>query len=183
MQKTKYELSREVEELLRCAVAPLNAGYAVGCFVITSAPALTEVAEVQLFLGWGNPAQEFAKELERQLSAGRIVLALCPMLSIGRGQVHLEICIAQAEHGCAKASDPGKWKLSFGRCRKRGAIPQWTVPTRSSINFTSWSPKALAIRTSIPNTGAHTLTNQVAFQLRHGSNDSEQRLTERAGSV
>lgn len=93
MWKPSCETS-EVNEVLRCVVTALHSGYAFGCHVVTCTRELTEVQEPQLYPGWGNPDQEFAKELERQFSAGRIVLALCPMLSIGGGKIHRDIHVA-----------------------------------------------------------------------------------------
>jgi hypothetical protein len=84
---------REAEELVRCAALPINAEYAVASFVVTSTPELTELEELQLFAG--GDATEFASELQRQLTVGRIVLAICPMVHVGRGHVHFDIHIAE----------------------------------------------------------------------------------------
>jgi hypothetical protein len=93
-ENSKYQVAQEVEELVRRATAPLDAGYAFGCVVITSTAALTELEEIQLFLGW-NPAYEFAGELERQLRAGRIALALGVLVHVGQGNIHCDIHVAE----------------------------------------------------------------------------------------
>ena len=86
-------VSREAEELVRCAALPINAEYAVASFVVTSTPELTELEELQLFAG--GDAVQLADEIQRQLRAGRTVLAICVLVHVGRGNIYRDIHIAQ----------------------------------------------------------------------------------------
>ena len=94
MKVQKSEIAEEVNDIVCCALTTLNSGAAFGFVVITGTPELTNLHELQLFLGW-NPAHEFASELERQLRAGRTVLAICVLVHVGRGNIYRDIHIAQ----------------------------------------------------------------------------------------
>jgi hypothetical protein len=91
MQTLVCEMPTELDDVLCCVLTALNSGYAFGCVVVTSTPDLAQLQELQFYVG---SSAEGATELERQLDVGRIVLAICPMVHVGRGHIHFDVHIA-----------------------------------------------------------------------------------------
>jgi hypothetical protein len=92
MQTPGCETLAEVDEVLRCVRAALDSGHSFGCVVVTSTPDLVQLQELQFYVG---SSAEGATELEQQLDIGRIALAVCPMVHVGRGHVHFDIDVAK----------------------------------------------------------------------------------------